>query len=413
MKKLTSQFLASFFCFFVLSSTPTLAQLTIGQYEDEAPFRTWNTFGIPSASAVGMGETQFAIVADSSATAINPARLTALSRFSITLNDSYTAASFDKYAVVNTGVLTTEGNSSMGVYAIDFAGVTLNYKGWGLGISLGLLEIYERPSQNPDYVEGGEVLYLFDFQQNGLLRNFNISIARKFGGWFSFGIGVNYVYGSMEKEVVENLYYNGVTISDRKTHDFNGIYVNGGLTADISDKLTVAAVFRTPYTKNADSESKLRYDSPLGNTDIRIEAAAKNEYKQPLVLGVGADYRFSPQLRVASDVSFFNWSSYSIAYFDEEIEKGFKNIIKLSAGLEYMGSIRLFQQDFQVPIRAGLSYDPQPVKGPNSHYMYYTLGFGLYWKGLQLDAGAMLGSEKGSGRDLYGRKFSISLSYFL
>jgi long-subunit fatty acid transport protein len=413
MKKLTYHLLIFFFCYLVLPSTPASAQLAIGQYEDEAPLRTWNTFGIPSASAVGIGETQFAIVADSSAAVVNPARLTALSPFSITLSGSYTTSSFDKYAVVNTGVLFTEGNSSTGVYALDFAGVTLNYRGWALGMSIGLFENYERPFQNPDYEEGGEVLYLFEFQQNGLLRNLNISVAREFGGWFSFGIGLNYVFGSMEKEIVENMYYSGVTISDRKSHDYSGIYVNGGLAADISDKLTVAAVLRTPYSKNADSESKLQYDSPPGNTDIRIEAAAKNKYKQPLVLGIGIDYRFSPQLRVASDVSFFNWSSYSINYFDEEIKRDFKNIVKVSGGLEYMGSIRLFQQDFQVPFRAGLSYDPQPVKEPKTHYMYYTLGFGLYWKGLHLDAGAMLGSEKSSGSNLYGRKFSISLSYFL
>ena len=413
MKKLTYHQLASFLCFFALLSTPALAQLTIGQYEDEAPFRTWNTFGISSASAVGIGETQFAIVADASAAVVNPARLTALSPFSITLNGSYTTSSFDKYAVVNTGVLITEGNSSIGLYAIDFAGVTLNYKEWALGISIGLLENYDRPSQNPDYVEGGNVLYSIEFLQSGFLRNFNISIAREFGGWFSFGLGVNYVYGSMEKEIVENMYYSGVTISDRKTHDFKGIYVNGGFAADISDKLTVAAVFRTPYTKSADSESKLRYDSPPGNTEIRIEAAAENKYEQPLVFGAGIDYRLTPKLRVASDVSFFNWSSYSVTYFDEELKREFKNIIKVSGGLEYVGSIRLFQQDFQVPIRAGLSYDPQPVKEPNTQYTYYTLGFGFYWKGLRLDAGAMFGSEKGSGRNLYGRKFSICLSYFL
>ena len=217
----------------------------------------------------------------------------------------------------------------------------------------------------------------------------------------------------MEKEIVENMFYSGVTISDRKTHDLSGIYINGGLTADVSDQSTVAAIFRTPYTKKTKSESQLWYDSPLGNTDIRIEATAENKYKQPLVLGVGADYRISPQLRMATDVSFFNWSSYSITYFDEEMTRGFENIIKASAGLEYMAAVRLFQQDFQVPLRAGLNYDPQPVKQPSIHYMYYTLGFGLYWKGLHLDAAAMLGSEKGTDHDLYGRKFTISLSYFL
>jgi len=343
MKKISYHLQVFFLFVFVLSSIPAKAQLIIGQYEDEAPFRTWNTFGIQSASAVGMGEAQFALVADSSASVINPARLTA----------------------------------------------------------------------NPDYEYGGELLYLLEFAQSGLLRNYNISLARKIGQWFSFGIGVNYVAGSMEKTIVENSYYNGVTISDRKKHDFTGFYVNGGLTADVNEKLTIAAVFRTPYTKKADSESMLRYDSPQGNTDIRHEAAAKNGYKQPLVLGVGVDYRFSPQLRVASDVSYFNWSSYSVTYFGEEIKREFKDIVKVSGGIEYVGSFRLFHQDFQVPLRVGLSYDPQPVKEPSSHYFYYTFGVGVHWQGLHLDAGAMFGNEKGSGSDLYGRKLLITLNYFL
>ena len=78
-----------------------------------------------------------------------------------------------------------------------------------------------------------------------------------------------------------------------------------------------------------------------------------------------------------------------------------------------MGSFRLFQQDFQVPLRVGMSYDPQPVKEPSTYYMYYTFGVGLYWQRLRLDAGAMFGNEKGSGRDLYGRKIAITLGYFL
>ncbi|UCE40508.1 MAG: hypothetical protein JSV17_13785 [Candidatus Aminicenantes bacterium] len=413
MKKLACYPQVVFLCFIVLLSLPAQAQLIIGQYEDEAPFRTWNTFGIPTASAVGMGETQFALVHDSSATVINPARLTALPKFSFSLNGSYSAASLNKYAIVNTGVLVSEGNSAMGVYALDFTGAAFTYRGWALGMSIGLLENYERPSQKPDYVVDGEVVYLLEFEQTGYLRNYNLSLAREFGEWLSFGIGLNYVAGLMEKSLVERMLFNGVSISDQKKHDFTGFFVNGGLTADVDEKLTIAAVFRTPYTKEADSESKLSYDSPQGDTDIRINAAVKTRYRQPLVLGIGVDYRFSPQFRAASDVSYFHWSSYSVVYFDGEIKREFKNIVKVTGGLEYMGTFRLFQQDFRMPIRVGLSYDPQPVKEPSTHYMYYTLGFGLYWQQLRLDAGAMLGNEKSSGHDLYGRKIVITLSYFL
>jgi len=402
-----------FLCFFALSAVPAQAQLAVGQYEDEAPFRTWNTFGIATAAALGMGETQFASVEDASAGVINPARLTSLSSFSFSLNGSYAAASLDKYAVVNTGVLITEGNSALGLYALDFAGFAFAFERWAVGIGIGLYENYERPSQSPDYYYGGELQYLFQFEQSGYLRNYNLSLAREWGDWLSIGVGLNYVAGSWEKSIVENMYYNGVTISDRKKHRIKGFYVNGGLTAEVSESLTLAAVFRAPYTKKAESESKLRYDSPLGSTDIRIEAAADSAYKQPLVLGVGMEYRFSPRFRAASDLSYFRWSSYSVTYFDESLPRDFKDTVKVTGGLEYSTSLRLFQQDFQVPLRAGLSYDPQPVKEPSGHYLYFTLGIGLYWRGLKLDAGAVFGSEKGSGRDLYSRKLAVTLSYSL
>lgn len=413
MKKMSCYSGVIFLCFFLLSATPGRAQLIIGQYEDEAPFRTWNTFGIATATAVGMGETHLASVADASASVINPARLTALPRFSCSLTGSFTRASFHKYGVVNTGVLITEGNSSVGIYGLDFAGATFTIRGWAVGISIGLLENYERPPQSPHYRPGGQLLYLFQFQQSGHLRNYNLSLARELGKWISLGLAVNYVEGKMEKSVTENMYLTEITISDSKKHDFTGFYVNGGLSAEVSDKLTIGAVFRTPYTKEAESQSKLRFDSPQGNTDIRIDAEAKNAYKMPWVMGIGIDYKFSRRLRVASDLSYFRWSSYSVDYFGENIQRDFKDILKIAGGLEYIGSLQLFQQECQLPLRAGLTYDPQPVKKPNMYYMYYTLGFGLYWQHLRLDAGAMFGFEKGSGHDLYGHKIVMTVSYFL
>ena len=413
MNKIIINRLASFICLGILLAAPVRAQLHIGQYEDEAPFRSWNTFGIATASASGIGETQFASVADPSACLVNPARLTALSQFSIALQGSFTSASFDKYSIVNTGVLITRGNSAMGLYGIDFVGASFGYKGWAVGFSVGLLENYDRPSQNPDYQAGGQVLYLLEFEQTGYLRNYNISLARKIGEWLSLGLGVNYVSGSIEKKVVENLFYSGVTISDIKTHAFKGFFMNGGLVAEVTPKLRVAGVFRTPYTKDAESESDLRYDSPEGNTSIRIEASAENAYSQPLVVGLGVDYRFSPRFRAASDVTYFNWGSYQIDYFSEEIDREFKDTIKVSGGFEYLGYFRLFQQEVQVPMRVGAIYDPQPVHIPDTHYVYFTVGLGMYWKRLHLDAGAIFGSEKGSGNNLYGRKFVFTLSYHI
>lgn len=413
MRRACSRYVAIVALAAVLFPVSSWAQLTLGQYEDEAPFRTWNTFGIPTSPSLGMGEARFALAHDASAALSNPALLASVSATSITINGSYSRASFNKYSIVNTGVLYSQRNSSIGVYTLDFAGLSTTFKGWAFGLSVGLLEQYDRPSHKPEYEYQGQIAYTLDFQQDGILRNYNLSIARKFFSRAAFGIGINVVSGAMEKNIEENYLYQEVVITDFKKNDFRGFYINGGIAVDVTDRLTAAAVFRAPYSKEAKSRSSVRYYIPGGNTDIEIEAEATNTFKQPLVLGVGFDYRLSEVFRVASDVSFFNWSSYTVDYYDENLKRAFRNIIKVGGGLEYLSSLNIFGQDVLVPLRVGVSYDPQPMIEPSSYYLYYTIGIGFYWRDLRLDTGTFFGNEKGSGQDLSARRLSVSLSYRL
>ena len=112
-------------------------------------------------------------------------------------------------------------------------------------------------------------------------------------------------------------------------------------------------------------------------------------------------------------MSFFNWSTYSVDYYDEELARSFTNVIKIGGGLEYLSSLEVFGQEVRMPLRVGMIYDPQPMKDPSSYYLYYTLGIGFYWQGLRLDTGACFGNERGSGQDLSAKRLSISLSYNL
>ncbi len=170
-------------------------------------------------------------------------------------------------------------------------------------------------------------------------------------------------------------------------------------------------MFRTPFVKKTDSESLYRFLSPI--TEIRTEASEKSEYKQPFVAGLGVSFQYSPKLRATSDLTFYRWSRYGIIYFGDEFEqeRNFKDVIKIGAGVEYMTSLRLFGTEIKAPLRAGFSYDPQPMVEPSSSYTYFTFGTGLHWGKLSLDAGMLLGAERGSGNSLSANKFSLSLSF--
>jgi hypothetical protein len=119
--------------------------MTLGQYEDEAPFRTWNSFGIATASSLALGETQFTIAADCSVALSNPALLSHLPRITFTLSSSLSSASFYKYSIVNTGVLFTVENLSSELLGLDFAGASFRVKSCTLALSMALFESYHRP----------------------------------------------------------------------------------------------------------------------------------------------------------------------------------------------------------------------------------------------------------------------------
>ncbi len=271
---------------------------------------------------------------------------------------------------------------------------------------MALLESYARPSADVSYST-----YTFTLEQSGNLKNINLSVARKVFNNLSVGIGLNYAYGYLEKEMVEERVTSDITQSDWKHHDFHAFYINGGLVLEMTKKIKMAAVFRTPFLKKSDSESLYRFHSPL--TEIRTEASEKSEYKQPLVAGLGVSFQYSPKLKATSDFTFYRWSRYRIIYFGEEgeQERNFKDVIKIGAGIEYMTSLRLFGAGINAPLRAGFSYDPQPMVEPNSSYTYFTFGTGLHWRKLSLDAGMLLGKERGSGDSLSAKKVTLSLSF--
>ena len=387
-------------------------QLVIGQYEDEAPLRTWNTFGFSTAPSLAMGDTQFTTSSDNAASLSNPALLTGLPAFSLTFNSSVDTASMFKYSIVNTGVLVSDRNSSLSLLSLDFAGASIRIKGWAFAMSLSLLESYHRPRIK---VQSSAMFnpYTLRFEQDGNLKNINVSAARSLFGRLSLGLGLNYAYGSLEKDIEEEWAARNITITDRKSHAFKTYYLNGGLVWDLTQKFKVAAVFRTSFIKKSDSDSLYRFYAPDENTDIQIDASGQSEYKQPFVAGLGISYTFSPRLKTCSEISFYKWSDYSIVYFGEEdeLERDFKDTLKFGAGVEYMTETRILGLDIDVPFRAGFSYDPQPMAEPDSSYFYFSFGTGMHWRKFSFDAGMMIGKEAGSGNSLSAKRVALSLRY--
>jgi long-subunit fatty acid transport protein len=371
--------------------------------------RTWNNIGIITTPGVSMGEIQFTLARDCSVSLTNPALLSRLPKFTITVNGSITRTSFFRYSLVNTGALTSEENITMYLLALDYLGASYSFKGWTVALNFAILEYYYRPGVRLETRYEDQIYQTLNFNQDGVLSTINLSLARRINDRFSLGFGVNVVRGWMEKIVDENFVYDDFILQDEVKHDFTGFYVNGGIVYDATEKLTLGAMFRTPYTKKSDSESRRLYRSAFAV--IQSDVTAKNTYKQPLVVGVGASYELSENFRLASDLAFFNWSSYEVISFDEVLNRDFKNVLKIGLGAEYWGSFQLFGKRAKAPLRIGFTYDPQPIKEPSVHYLYLTFGSGLHIGRFSVDLGAMIGKEYGSGDNLSAQKVVLSINY--
>jgi hypothetical protein len=384
------------------------AQLVVGQYEDEAPLGTWNTFGAPSAPSIGLGGTQFAWAWDVSASLANPALLLSLPRLAASLSASYGAASMFRYALVNTGPVESMSNLSVGVLGLDHGGLAYRTGAWAFALALSAPESYGRPGIA--LVDGG---YQLTFEQTGYLRVLHAGVARRLSRGLSLGIGLNYATGKLARTTVEQSadILRTVTITDDKQETFQGLYFNAGLTWTANAKLTAALVVRSAYVKESAAESLIRYEVPVEGTDIRIDAAATNAYRQPWVVGTGLSYRLAKAWSLAAEAAWFGWSSYEVTSFDEPLVRTFRDIVKAGAGIQYLARAGSSGPSPRIPLRLGFSIDPQPMAAVHSTYLRLTFGAGLEFRRIAVDLAGAVGRESGSGRDLRAGRIALSCRY--
>jgi hypothetical protein len=406
-----SRAVALFAAVFVVFALPAPAQLVLGQYEEEAPVRTWNSFPFIPAAGLGRGETAFAWPGEAAAVLANPALLFSLPRFTVALGGSLQEAAFLKYGPVNTGVFSTEGPVSLVRPAFDFAGLTVRMGRWAFGANANAAESYDRPLAEYVYEPRGTALYKIRFEQTGVLWVFNLSAGYRLGPGLSLGLGLNLVSGRGEKHFLEEWTSSGIAITDDKSFRASGFYLNGGLVWELSPAFMAAAVFRTPYGRKADRESRVGYQSPALPAGITIDGEAEDTLRQPLVLGIGGRAELFAGFRLGADLTYTHWPSYEVTWYGDSETREFRGALKAGAGVEYSFPFTFFGGPAGLAVRAGCSYDPQPMEIPSSSYLGATVGMGLRWRGYVLDFGLLLAHESGSGDGLRSHRAALSLGY--
>jgi hypothetical protein len=391
------------------SAVPGAGQLKIGQYEDEAPLRTWNSFGAATAISLARGGASLAWAEDGLSAWSNPALLAGLPPMTIALSGSIQIAQCNRFSLVNTGVVGSAEPLAARAAALEGAALTLRWKGWTAAIAAGVWEAYDRPAVLIEESSGGSKSYGLAFAQSGQLRAATIGLARRFGR-LSLGVSLHALWGGLTRTLDESWSLPSQRFDDRREMTFAGIVPQGGLAWDLAPKWTLGASVRAPWTKSSTSRSRLEFTASEGPTDIVLESAEEDALGQPWIAGLGTAFRPTPDLTIAADAVWFGWSGYAPRVFGEIRDRGFRDVVRLAAGAEYRSSLALFGRKLGYPLRVGLVYDPQPMRDPESAYLDFTFGTGLEWKSVRLDLGVLIGKENGSGDGLTVRKVSLGLA---
>ncbi len=394
-----------------VSALPAFGQSVIGQYEDEAPLLSWNGFGAVTAPRLGLGLVSVSRAFDASAGTSNPALLTRLPRATASASAFLGTASLYRYAIVNTGPVTSAGPISATAYGAELGGVSARWRGWTAALTAALVEDYGRPAIDLSYDDPqGRLAYALKFDQTGFLRAWHVAVAHPLGRRLAAGVGVGILEGEIRRNLVENFASDAAVISDSRTQSLTGAFANAGLTWDPLPGVTAALSVRSPFVLSSRSRSSLEFRETGGPTSFTIAGNAEDRYRRPWAVAAGASWTVSPPLTFSVEAAWFGWSRYRMTYFGEDLPRKFRDVVRAGAGGEYGVGFRMFGRRFRAPLRAGVVLDPQPTL-PRSSYLFVTIGAGLRTGRLAVDGGAMLGRDRGSGRRLSGTRFALTLTY--
>ena len=205
----------------------------------------------------------------------------------------------------------------------------------------------------------------------------------------------------------------------REKFSFSGFNFNLGLLWNVTPKLKLGAVFKTPFTADLDYRRFFEDTSIIGpsvqtNSDSFKE---EQELDMPMSYGIGVSYRPSDQFTISADISRTHWEDFILT--DEagnktspisglpKNESDVDSTYQIRLGAEYL----LIKPKFIIPLRGGLFYDPAPAEGNPDDFYGFSIGTGIGMKRTALDIAYQYRFGRNVGQDAAGsklRKFNFS-----
>lgn len=379
------------------------------------------------ARALGMGGAFIAVADDATAASWNPAGLIQLERPEVSIVGNWFSRSEDNDFgdQPQANGIQRVNESSINYFSAAYPFTLFNRN---MIVSLNYQDLYDF-TRDWDFTfihEGGYYAeHQVDYTQDGGLSALGLAYAVQITPYISLGITCNiWDDDLLPSNWTQKTRYEGPgnlfgAISTYETYyrqddySFSGTNFNIGFLWNVTGKLTIGGVFKTPFSADVD------HDMSLSNHIINVDTGGdmwvvdlpreshKESLDMPMSYGVGIAYRHSDRLTLSFDLHRTHWDDMIYEDYQGvktsaissvlESESTIDPTIQAHFGIEYL----LIKPKYVVPLRAGLFYDPAPAEGGSDKYYGFTLGTGYSRKRFAFDIAYQFRYGSDVGDDIF------------
>lgn len=348
------------------------------------------------ARAMGMGGAFIAVADDATAASWNPAGLTWLERPEI----SFVGALFHR-TEDNTYRKYPEGSGMQTVSGSNINYISVAYpfecRGRKMIISVSHQHLYDFSREWDFSIQGPNSKTDYDHDLEGSLSAMGLAYCVRIHPQFSFGCTLNVWDDGISQNQWENKYVsrNVVTTSAgrRVTTDscsvdrysFNGLNANLGLLWKINWRLTIGAVFKTPFKADLKHESLYETFRDADNQNVTKSDSENATLDMPMSYGIGIAYRFSDVSCASLDIYRTEWDDFILTDSQGNRESPITRRSPDESDIDpthqiRMGAEYLFMSpgsNYVIPVRGGIFYDPAPAEGSPDDFFGFSIGSGV------------------------------------
>ncbi len=394
--------------FIVLSSSYTFSQNNIGFpiasqiFYDRLDDRSFNlNFQSNGVRAAGMGGAYLAIAKDPTALLINPAGMTQLQNFCLSIQGQFSLDAREYQEPKNVGMkIISEIDPH---FSLNSLSVAYPISKWNRQFVVGLS--YRNLSQQTNRIDdthygygGGRISELKDI--NGGSYTISPSFAVEMIPKFAIGVTENFIVGKSTYDLKLRSPYADKTLyfQFKDKEKYAGSFIDFALLVAPFKWLSGGMIF-TPSWKysveeqsEAITEAQFSLERGWSYTTINTpeEQLDKFELDIPASYGIGIALNPFSLLTFSFDYRNTLWSETKVTVNDRDVSYDFEDVQSYHTGLEY----RVNFGRWKVPMRLGYYFSPRPNKddwfnniyeGDQIEYEAFTLGFGIYAGPVEVD----------------------------